>query len=150
MAGIASNFYEVLDVRILDAAAPVGFNSCYFTWGAYRSGTEYFYEEDNYPGTPDMTFSAVRTPTTGEHAVAYSSGVPHYTQSTDNAFTYVISVLNATGHSIIVLIIDFFGQRMLLLDLQDQINIRHLMNLLVQVQQQELIHHNKILVLELR
>ena len=98
VAGIASNFYEVLDVRILDAAAPVGFNSCYFTWGAYRSGTEFFYEEDNYPSTPDMTFSAVRTPTTGEHAVAYSSGVPHYTQSTNNAFTYVISVLNATGH----------------------------------------------------
>ena len=98
VAGIASNFYEVLDVRILDAAAPVGFNSCYFTWGAYRSGTEFFYEEDNYPGAPDMTFGAVRTPTTGEHAVAYSSGVPHYTQSTNNAFTYVISVTNATGH----------------------------------------------------
>jgi hypothetical protein len=45
-----------------------------------------------------MTFSAVRTPTTGEHDVNYSSGVPHYTQSANNGFTYVISVLNATGH----------------------------------------------------
>ena len=98
VAGIASNFYEVLDVRILDAAAPVGYSSCFFTWGAYRSGTEYFYEEDNYPGAPDMTFSAVTTPATSDHVVNYSSGVPHYTQSTDNAFTYIISVLNATGH----------------------------------------------------
>ena len=47
---------------------------------------------------------------------------------------------------ITVLIIDFFGLRMPLLDLQDLINIRHLMNLLVLVEQQELILQRKILV----
>ena len=88
----------MLDVRILNAVAPVGFNSCYFTWGASRSGTEYFYEEDDYPGAPDMTFSAVTAPPVGSAVTAYSSGVPHYTNSTNNTFTYVISVLNATGH----------------------------------------------------
>ena len=55
-------------------------------------------EDPSTVGAPDMTFSAVTTPTTSDHAVNYSSGVPHYTQSSDNTFSYVISVLNATGH----------------------------------------------------
>ncbi len=99
--GIASLFYEVFDLRMLDVASPTGFNSCSFTHATYTTNSNansFWYEDPSGVGAPDMTFSAVRTPTTGEHAVAYSSGVPHYTQSSDNTFSYVVSVLNATGH----------------------------------------------------
>ena len=44
-----------------------------------------------------MSFSAVTTPGSGGHTVAYSSGIPHYTQSANNNFTYVMTVENATG-----------------------------------------------------
>ena len=98
--GIASNFYEVLDMRILSAVSPVGFNSCWIKHGAAVTASNvnsYWYEEDNPPGVPDMTFSAVTAPSTSSHQIHYSSGVPHYKNHSSNSFSYVISVTNATG-----------------------------------------------------
>ena len=96
--GIASNFYEVLDMRILSAVSPVGFNSCWIKHGASVTASNtnsYWYEEDSPPGVPDVTFSSVTAPSSPE--VHYSSGVPHYKNHSNNSFSYVISVTNATG-----------------------------------------------------
>ena len=99
--GIASLFYEVFDLRMLNVASPVGFNSCSFTHATFTTNSNansFWYEDPCAVGAPDMTFSAVTPPPTSSDDLNYSSGVPHYTQSSNNAFTYVISVLNATGH----------------------------------------------------
>ena len=37
------------------------------------------------------------TPNTSTDVVVWSSGVPHYTESSNNAFNYVITCTNATG-----------------------------------------------------
>jgi len=98
--GIASNFYEVLDMRINSAVSPVGFNSCWIKHGASVTASNvnsYWYEEDSPPGVPDVTFSSVTAPDTSSHEIHYSSGVPHYKNHSANAFSYVISVTNATG-----------------------------------------------------
>ena len=48
-------------------------------------------------GAPVISFSGVTVPSSSSHTVAYSSGVPHYTQSANNTFTYVLTVTNASG-----------------------------------------------------
>ena len=93
--GITSLFYEVYDVRLLNAVSPDGYNKAYFTHGAATSGSTYWYEDPSTVGAPDMTFSGVGTPTSPN--VAYSSGVPHYTNNNANQFSYVITVTNCTG-----------------------------------------------------
>ncbi len=93
--GITSLFYEVYDVRLLNAVSPDGYNKAYFTHGSATSGSTYWYEDPSTVGVPDMTFSGVGTPTSPN--VAYSSGVPHYTESGSNTFSYQISVTNLTG-----------------------------------------------------
>ena len=98
--GIASNFYEVLDMRIVSAASPVGFNSCWIKHGASVTASNvnsFWYEEASPPGVPDMTFGTVSTPSSSSHQIHYSSGVPHYKNHASNPFSYLISVTNATG-----------------------------------------------------
>ena len=44
---------------------------------------------------PVISFSGVTTP--ASQTVAYSSGIAHYTESSNNTFTYVLTVTNASG-----------------------------------------------------
>ena len=43
-----------------------------------------------------ISFSAVTNPSSPSYS--YSSGIPHYTQASGNAFTYVLTVTNASGN----------------------------------------------------
>ena len=94
--GITSLFYEVYDVRLLNAASPDGFNKAHITHTG-TTGSTYWYEDPSTVGAPDMTFGTVSTPDPSSHNVAYSSGVPHYTNNSANTFSYVITVTNCTG-----------------------------------------------------
>ena len=96
--GITSLFYEVFDFRVLDAPSPVGYNKVYFTHqtsSLKTTGSAYWYEDSGPVGAPVISFSAVTPP--ASPTLSYSSGVPHYTQAAGNAFSYVVSVENATG-----------------------------------------------------
>ena len=95
--GITSLFYEVYDARLINAASPDGFNKAFIKHGANQTANVFWYEDPSTVTAPVISFSAVTTPNTGSHTLNYSSGVPHYTQSTNNNFTYVMTVTNATG-----------------------------------------------------
>ena len=96
-SGITANFYQVYDVRFINATSPDGYNKAFFTHGSATTNEVFWYEDPSTVAAPIITFSDMTTPSSGSHTVAYSSGVPHYTQSTNNNFTYVASVENATG-----------------------------------------------------
>ena len=95
--GITSLFYEVYDARLINAASPDGFNKAYIVQGSDRTANVFWYEDPSTVTAPVISFSAVTIPGTGSHTVAYSSGVPHYTQSTNNNFSYTVTVTNASG-----------------------------------------------------
>ena len=97
--GIASDFYEVYDSRMVDSTSPNGFNMAYIkhqVGGNIFESEKYLYYED--PSTVTAPVLTVTTPITPSSPVLnYSSGIPHYTQSSSNAFTYEVTCLNATG-----------------------------------------------------
>lgn len=93
--GIASEFYEVYDVRILDAPCPDGFNKTYIQQGISITQKAYWYEDPSTVSSPVLSVGSTTAPTSP--SLLYSSGVPHYTQSSSNAFNYVVTCLNATG-----------------------------------------------------
>jgi len=93
--GIASAFYEVYDARLINAPSPDGFNKAFIRHISAETQKAFWYED---PSTVTAPILAVTTPTTPPSPVLnYSSGVPHYTQSSSNAFQYVITCQNATG-----------------------------------------------------
>ena len=93
--GITSEFYQIYDVRLLNAASPDGFNKAFFTQDSSTTQSTFWYEDPSTVGVPDMTFSAVSAPSSP--TLSYSSYVPHYTEASANAFSYQITVTNATG-----------------------------------------------------
>jgi hypothetical protein len=95
--GITSLFYEVYDVRLINAASPDGYNEAYITHGSNTTSSVYWYEDPSTVGSPVISFGAVTAPSSSSHVIAYSSGVAHYTESTNNNFNYVMTVENATG-----------------------------------------------------
>ena len=95
--GITSLFYEVYDARLIDAASPAGFNKAQITQGSEETQKVYWYEDPSTVAAPIITFSDMSEPSSGSHTVTYSSGVPHYTQSTNNNFSYTVTVTNASG-----------------------------------------------------
>ena len=95
--GITSLFYEVYDVRLINAASPDGYNEAYIIHGSNTTSSVYWYEDPSTVGAPVISFGSVTSPDSSSHTVSYSSGVPHYTESTNNNFTYVMTVENATG-----------------------------------------------------
>lgn len=95
--GIDALFYEVYDVRLINAASPDGYNKAYIAHGSNITNPVYWYEDPSTVGAPVISFGSVTSPDSGSHTVSYSSGVPHYTESTNNNFTYVMTVENATG-----------------------------------------------------
>ena len=94
-AGITSQFYQVYDARLINAASPDGFNKAQITHGAAASNNVYWYEDPSTVTAPVISFSAVTPPSSP--TLNYSSGVPHYTQATANNFTYDVTVTNASG-----------------------------------------------------
>ena len=93
--GIASGFYQIYDLRMLNAASPDGFNLAKFTQGSSTTGSVFWYEDPSTVGAPVISFGNVNVP--ASPTLSYSSGIPHYTESTNNNFTYVLTVTNATG-----------------------------------------------------
>jgi len=93
--GINSEFYEVYDARLLDAPCPDGFNKAFIQQFGFKTQNAYWYED---PSTVSAPVLSVTTPVTPPSpTLNYSSGVPHYTQDSSNAFIYVITCENATG-----------------------------------------------------
>ena len=93
--GITSQFYQVYDVRFLNAASPDGYNKAFFTHGSATSGEVFWYEDPSTVSAPVISFSGVTAPSSP--TLAYSSGIAHYTQAASNTFTYVLTVTNASG-----------------------------------------------------
>ena len=93
--GISSQFYEIYDLRMINAASPDGYNLAKFTQGSSTTGSVYWYEDPSTVSAPVISFSGVTAPSSP--TVAYSSGIPHYTEAGGNAFTYVMTVTNASG-----------------------------------------------------
>ena len=95
--GITSQFYEVYDARLINAASPDGFNKAFITQGSSTTQIPFWYEDPSTVSAPVISFSAVTEPDTATDVTAFSSGVPHFTESTNNNFTYVMTVTNASG-----------------------------------------------------
>ena len=93
--GITSQFYQVYDARLVNASSPDGYNKAFLTHGSATSGEVFWYEDPSTVSAPIISFSAVSSPS--NPTLSYSSGVPHYTESTNNNFTYVATVENASG-----------------------------------------------------
>jgi len=93
--GIASEFYEVYDARLVNAPCPDGFNKAFIEQNALQTKNAFWYEDPSTVGAPILSVTTPVTPTSPN--LNYSSGVPHYTQNSANGFTYVITCENATG-----------------------------------------------------
>tara|TARA_A100000164_G_scaffold89778_1_gene77535 strand:+ start:7 stop:1863 length:1857 start_codon:yes stop_codon:yes gene_type:complete len=93
--GITSQFYQVYDVRLLNAASPDGYNKAFLTHGSATTGEVFWYEDPSTVSAPVISFSAITNPSSPE--LNYSSGIPHYENHANNAFTYVLTVTNASG-----------------------------------------------------
>ena len=93
--GITSQFYQVYDVRLLNAASPDGYNKAFLTHGSATTGEVFWYEDGSTVSAPVISFSAITQPSSP--TLNYSSGIPHYQNNPNNAFTYVLTVTNATG-----------------------------------------------------
>ena len=83
-SGIDAEFYQVYDVRIVNAACPDGYNKAYINHGSANTQEVFWYEDPSTVGAPTISFSGVTTPPSSSHVVAYSSGVPHYTNNSAN------------------------------------------------------------------
>ena len=59
--------------------------------------TRSWYEDPSTVGAPALAFGAVTAPDPNTDVVAYSSGIPHYTQNAANAFTYTMTLENGSG-----------------------------------------------------
>ena len=101
IAGISSFFYEVYDVKINSDSGSIGYAcstgvcKAYIKHGANQSANAYWYEDPSSVSAPVISFGSVTIP--ASPTLAYSSGVPHYTQASANAFSYDLTVTNASG-----------------------------------------------------
>ena len=93
--GITSQFYEIYDARLLNAPSPDGFNKAFISQGISTTTSAFWYEDPSIVSAPVISFSPVVYPDTP--TLSYSSGIPHYTQASANAFTYALGVENASG-----------------------------------------------------
>ena len=93
--GITSQFYEIYDARLLNAPSPDGFNKAFISQGISTTTSAFWYEDPSTVSAPVISFSPVTYP--ASPTLSYSSGIPHYTQASANAFTYALGVENASG-----------------------------------------------------
>ena len=94
-SGIDAEFYQVYDVRLLNAASPDGFNKAHINHGSANTQDVFWYEDPSTVSAPVISFSAITEPSSP--TLSYSSGIAHYTESANNTFTYVVTVTNASG-----------------------------------------------------
>ena len=94
-SGIDAEFYQVYDVRLLNAASPDGFNKAHINHGSANTQDVFWYEDPSTVSAPVISFSAITEPSSP--TLSYSSGIAHYTESANNTFTYVLTVTNASG-----------------------------------------------------
>ena len=94
-SGIAAEFYQVYDVRLLNAASPDGFNKAHINHGSSNTQDTFWYEDPSTVSAPVISFSGITEP--ASPTLSYSSGIAHYTESSNNTFTYVLTVTNASG-----------------------------------------------------
>ena len=95
--GIDAGFYQIYDARLINAASPDGFNYAQITQDSAATDKPDWYEDPSVVGAPALAFGAVTTPDPNTDVVAYSSGIPHYTQNAANAFTYTMTLENGSG-----------------------------------------------------
>jgi hypothetical protein len=95
--GIASGFYEIYDAKISNAPSPNGFNCASIQQGTSETTKPFWYQDPSTVSAPILSAGTIVVPSTSNHQVLYSSGIPHYTESGSNAFTYVLTCQNATG-----------------------------------------------------
>ena len=93
--GITSQFYQTYDVKLLNAPSPDGFNKAFLTHDSATTGEVFWYEDPSTVSAPVVSFGSVTVPSSG--VTTHSSGVPHYTNNAANAFTFVLTVTNASG-----------------------------------------------------
>ena len=60
--GIDALFYEVYDVRLINAASPDGYNEAYITHGSATTNSVYWYEDSSTVGAPVISFGSVNAP----------------------------------------------------------------------------------------
>ena len=65
------------------------------THGGATTNNVFWYEDPSTVSAPVISFGPITYPSSP--TLSYSSGVPHYTQASGNAFTYVLTVTNASG-----------------------------------------------------
>ena len=94
-ADIDAEFYQVYDVRLLNAASPDGFNKAHINHGSANTQDVFWYEDPSTVGAPVISFSSITEPSSP--TLSYSSGIAHLTESSNNTFTYVLTVTNASG-----------------------------------------------------
>ena len=94
-ADIDAEFYQVYDVRLINAASPDGYNKAFLTHGSATTDEVFWYEDGSTVGSPSISFGTVTEPSSPSYN--YSSGIPPYTQASANNFTYVMTVTNASG-----------------------------------------------------
>ena len=94
-SGIDAEFYQVYDVRLLNAASPDGYNLAKLTHGSATTNSVYWYEDPSTVSAPVISFGSITEPSSP--TLSYSSGIAHYTESANNTFTYVLTVTNASG-----------------------------------------------------
>ena len=98
--GIASGFYEIYDVAISNVPnCPDGFNCISIQHSANETSKtqSFWYEDGSTVSAPVLSTGVINIPSTLDHQVVYSSGVPHYSENAANAFTYVLTCQNASG-----------------------------------------------------
>ena len=83
------------DVRLLNAASPDGFNKAHINHGSSNTQDTFWYEDPSTVSAPVISFSGITEP--ASPTLSYSSGIAHYTESSNNTFTYVLTVTNASG-----------------------------------------------------
>ena len=57
--GITSLFYEVYDVKFLNAACPDGYNEAYITHGSNTTNSVYWYEDPSTVATPALSVTTL-------------------------------------------------------------------------------------------
>ena len=98
--GIPAGFYQTYDIQLVNAYFYHQTNGLHYVVYDHAGNTTqkaYWYEDESTPGAPTITTSSVYVPDTNTHEVAYSSGIPHYTESANNAWEYSIFVNNGSG-----------------------------------------------------
>lgn len=96
--GIPAGFYQTYDIQLVDAALQNETNGLHYVQYSHagaQTQKAYFYEDESNPGSPTLITSSIYLPTSPNYN--YSSGIPHYSNSVDNDFSYSLIAQNLSG-----------------------------------------------------